>query len=475
MMTSSPTEDPWQTTAFWGRLSVFLGLLVFLFSVVAVISAVATYRISIEGSKNLLETRAVDIAVNLGFSLERMGLRTDLFPELVRTARWEDLAFLALYDREGTVVLHSNPNLVGRTYADSCVAEVVAQEGPKIHSDTLATGEQVFILDFPLRLHIPGQTSEGEPAEKVWDEAKGEEHAGPHAQAYCLRAAVHQYPAQGIVRRANFQLALVATSLTILWLLSFFFLWIWRRNLRLQDRLHEQERLAALGEVAAVLAHEIRNPLCSIKGFAQYRMVAAKDPGLRKDLEIIVEESQRLERLTTDLLTYARPAELHPVTFTLPEFCQGVGWGLGEPPSEVQFHLACGEDRVVLDREKLQQVVLNLVQNAMDALAGTKGDVWLKAEVSDTSLRMCVEDTGPGIPENVRKRLFEPFVTTKTRGTGLGLAIVHRLVDSMGGNIRFRDRPGGGTRVEVRLPIPTAENPALKADRSDDAQDVRIH
>lgn len=435
-------------------VSAFIILL--LFSVVALISAVGTYRISIEGSKNLLENRAVDIAVSLGFTLERIGFRNELFHELVATDRWDDLAFLVLYDRDGTVLLHSNPLMVGRSRMDSDVEKVISEKRPEIHFSILATGEEVFVLDFPLHLRLSEQDSNGSENNIDLEQSHTPREIKPvdNTSVYCLRVSLHPYPARRILRRANFQLALIGLSLTILWVLTSFFFWVWRRNYHLENRLRKQERMAVLGEMAAVLAHEMRNPLSSIKGFAQFYLEGATDPDVRADFSVIVEESRRLERLTANLLTYARPTMLNEKKFDTERFCQEIKRSIAPLRGDVKFHMLCEKLELRLDREKLMQVVLNLVQNAIDAVSEIKeGEVWLNVKSSGPVLILTVEDNGPGLPLEVKDRLFEPFVTTKAKGTGLGLAIVGRLLEGMGGEISYMDREGSGIIVRIKLPL----------------------
>ncbi len=431
---------------------VFSLLILFLFSIITIISAIGTYRISIEGSKNLLETRAIDVAVNLGFALEKLGLKEDLFLELINNERWEDLAFLVLYDMDCRILLHSNPHLTGRIQGDPFVLQVLRAQRPIIHFARLATGEQVFILDFPLHLHLPEKGKESILARnKKSDDEKA-------SWVYCLRVALHPYPAQAIVRRANLQLVLIGVSLVILWLLTFFFLWIWRRSYRLEIKLRDQERMAALGSMAAVLAHEIRNPLSSIKGFAQYHLESSKDPRLREDMEIIVDEARRLERLTSDLLAYARPTELNISQFQLDRFCKDLSRAMGSI-HDGNIMMDCSKDTVNLDREKLLQISINLIQNALDATSGLEhGLVHFRCQVHEGELVINVEDNGPGIPKELKSRVVEPFVTTKIRGTGLGLAIVRRLTEAMNGKFDIKDAQGGGTIAEVKIPLEIDEH-----------------
>ncbi len=426
--------------------SLIFGLILLLFTVLSVISAVGIYKISIEGSRNLLETRAIDIAVNIGFSLERLGLKKNLLSDLVADDRWADLAFLALYDKMGNIVLHSNPNLMGRRETDPFVSQVLKEKAPSHHFSKLATGERVFVLDFPLHLHKTAKEERKEP---------GASSADP----YCLRIALHPYPANSIVRRANVQLVLIAGALGILWLFAIFFFWMWRKNFLLQAQLEEQKRMAALGQMAAVLAHEIRNPLSSIKGFAQYHLEQSGDPELREDLAIIVKETARLERLTANLLAYARPLDIFNEEFALEEFCREVLKGLAIREEGRRLVAKCDQGHILTDRGKLMQIVINLVQNGLEAVKEQPdGRVWLEMVINDGELIITVEDNGPGLPEEVRSRLFEPFVTTKTRGTGLGLAIVKRLCTAMGGRVSVGSSEKGGVKAVVRLPLGSEES-----------------
>jgi two-component system sensor histidine kinase HydH len=443
-----------------------LFVIVLLFSILTLISAMGIYRISIEGSKNLLENRAVDIAVSLGFTLERIGLKNELFPELVATDKLNDLAFLVLYDSDGTVLLHSNPLMVGRNKIDSHVEKVILKERPEIHFSTLATGEEVFVLDFPLHLRLPEQVNRRNEDNIDFDRSSTSEQIESldNVKTYCLRVSLHPYPAQTILRKANFQLVLIGFSLIALLVLTFFFLWTWRKNYLLQVRLREQRRMAALGEMAAVLAHEIRNPLSSIKGFAQFYLERITDPEERADFSVIVEESRRLEGLTADLLAYARPAKLNEERFDTERFCQEIKRSIIPLQGNVKFHMSCEKLELLLDREKLMQVIFNLIQNAIDAVSKEEqGEVWFSMKSNGQVLVIKIEDNGPGLPLEVKKRLFEPFVTTKTRGTGLGLAIVKRLLEILKGEISFRDRKEGGVTAQIELPYRTANSNSDKS------------
>ncbi len=447
-----------------GYQASFLVLLA-LFSVVATISAIGTYRISMQGAKNLLETRAVDVAVNIGFTLERLGLRSDMFEELLSSDQWEHLAFLTLYDRDGTILIHSNQVLSGRRVYDERVQEVLRTMRPRISFQKLATGEEVFVLYFPLSLHIAPETSDHLPeAEALAVPDNNGLGTGldtlkpsPVARTFCLKVALHPYKAYAITRKANIQLGLIISSIVILWILALFFIRSWRRNYRLEEQLREQERLAVLGQMAAVLAHEIRNPLSSIKGFAQIHMEDSAGPedteDLREDMELIVEETVRLERLTSALLEYARSPDLRNTAFRLEEFCKDLVRHVAGAGDADLVDIECDSGEVHMDREKFLQIIINLVQNAVDAVRDQEdGRVSLSVRLRDNMIDLHVSDNGPGIPEEVQKKLFEPFMTTKTRGTGLGLSIVKRLCDAMGAKISIDSGPDRGTEVLITFP-----------------------
>ena len=236
-------------------------------------------------------------------------------------------------------------------------------------------------------------------------------------------------------------------------------------NSQLYQQMKEKDRLAALGEMAAGLAHEIRNPLGSIKASAQYLSETSEQPeGRGEFLDIIVDEVDRLNRVVSSFLDYARPAHTNPepiyvnsavqltLQFLRPE-CDAAGVGL---------HVALDPDlpKVRIDIEHLRQVLINLVQNAVQAMA-SGGDVYVETRTQDRFrigggarrwVRISVRDTGPGIAPGLLANLFVPFVSTKQQGTGLGLAISQRIVSEAGGRIDVRSRQGFGTTFVVLLP-----------------------
>ncbi|MCC6620550.1 MAG: hypothetical protein IT385_04810 [Deltaproteobacteria bacterium] len=244
-------------------------------------------------------------------------------------------------------------------------------------------------------------------------------------------------------------------------------------NSRLFDRIRERDRLAAIGQMAAGLAHEIRNPLGAIKGSAQ--LIGEVDPEQRATfLQIITEEVNRLDSVVSQFLTYARPlkgkrdmVDVNQVlerTLTLVQ--------AETHASQVELVPAPNLPAIRSDPELIRQVTLNLTRNAIEAMAPQGGGklvistalTWRSAgerregrsaglAEPGSYVRIRFEDSGPGIPPEVMERLFIPFYTTKSQGTGLGLAICQRIVESLGGSVEVTSRVGRGATFSVFLPV----------------------
>lgn len=233
----------------------------------------------------------------------------------------------------------------------------------------------------------------------------------------------------------------------------------------------ERDRLVALGEMAAGLAHEIRNPLGAIKATAQLLTDTRSSTPDGEFLDIIVDEVDRLNRVVGAFLDYARPSLTEPTSCDPVSTVEKTVQLLSAEPLAVgpSLVLEVGRDvpEVRMDAERLRQVVWNLARNALEALAG-KGELRIRIGRADAHafdprkgdvVEIEISDNGPGIDETVRPHLFVPFVTTKSKGTGLGLAMSHRLVASAGGRIDVRSERGRGTTFVVRLPTSSSVAP----------------
>ena len=217
------------------------------------------------------------------------------------------------------------------------------------------------------------------------------------------------------------------------------------------------DRLASLGQLSAVLAHEVRNPLASIKGAVEVLETEISwDHPKRQFLEAIRSEAERLNKLVNEFLQFARPSrpEILPVQPNAVVRSVAALVAKQAAKSGIRLVTHVGEEmpEMMMDGEQIKQALLNLVINAMQAMP-EGGSLDLTAALHGNAVILRVADSGPGIPAEIRDRLFNPFVTTKKGGTGLGLAIAQRLVVQHEGTIRARDREGGGAIFEIELPV----------------------
>jgi signal transduction histidine kinase len=236
-------------------------------------------------------------------------------------------------------------------------------------------------------------------------------------------------------------------------------------NLR-QSRaaLVQSEKLASIGEMAAAVAHGLRNPLASLRAAAQLVRKHPEAPSSREHLDAIVEEVDRLDRRISHLLSFSRPAPFHPLRENVSRLVEGLlpafSQLLRERGIELQLDLPGKLPEVRVDPMQLEQALVEIVSNALDAMP-SGGRLRIAASVDGPgtgagNVTVEVADTGPGIPDHVLPSVCEPFFTTRQEGTGLGLAIAKRYVEQNGGRLEITSRPGA-TSVRVRLPAAQAE------------------
>jgi signal transduction histidine kinase len=239
-----------------------------------------------------------------------------------------------------------------------------------------------------------------------------------------------------------------------------------------QEELVKKEQLAVVGELAAVIAHEVRNPLA---------IIANAGAGLRKQaisrqdhetlLAILDEETSRLNRLVTDLLRYARPVNVQRSDFSLVDVLDRAITLVVRDRKEIRadFRVEGHEGRIVGDPNLLRQVFDNLVVNAVQAMTA-EGTLTVRVRAASVDgirgVAVDIIDTGEGMDTQIRTRARDPFFTTRPSGTGLGLAIVDRIVDAHGGQLAIESRAGEGTTVTVFLPDRPSNEPATPRSRS---------
>jgi PAS domain S-box-containing protein len=229
---------------------------------------------------------------------------------------------------------------------------------------------------------------------------------------------------------------------------------------RLEERVRCADRLAALGQMAAAVAHEIRNPLGGIEGFAALlERDLVDEPAKREMARQVVQGARSLNRIVARLLDFTRPMTLTLRRAHLSEIAEAALAVVeremegGNGPSVRVVRRYAKADTAIVDREQMYGVVLNLVRNAWQAMRGP-GEIVVRVDSDGTRVMLSVGDTGCGMTEEVRQKLFSPFFTTKETGTGLGLSIVRKVVLAHGGSIEVESEPGVGSLFAVSLPRP---------------------
>ena len=232
-----------------------------------------------------------------------------------------------------------------------------------------------------------------------------------------------------------------------------------RERKRVQEQLRRSERLSALGHMAARVAHEIRNPLSSIKGFARFFAEKTPEGGGKEIAFTMMEEVDRLNRVVTELLDFARPS---PLTFKPGDIREVIERAMrlteddaGKKGITATFTVPPNLPTISMDFERLTQVFLNLFINAIQAM-GQGGKLVVDAAIQNSRIAVTVSDTGQGMASDVLQSIFTPYYTTKPAGTGLGLAIVLKILEEHDCEIKVNSVPGQGTTFTLLFPKTTA-------------------
>jgi nitrogen-specific signal transduction histidine kinase len=249
----------------------------------------------------------------------------------------------------------------------------------------------------------------------------------------------------------------------------------------LQQQVQLKENLAALGELSAGIAHEFKNALATISGYAQMIRSEAAVGEVAENAERILEQTRNITHVVTEFLKYARPLDISSDPVSLESILDRVVQEVSEAFPDMRIRCEGPFGWVPGDEGLLRQAILNLTRNAAEACTGApngariliRGELQKPAQESQPSLqRLIIFDNGPGIPPSVQRKLFRPFFTTKSRGTGLGLAVVQKIIVQHGGTVEARNRPEGGAAFIITLPISRQgpEEVELKESASNETQ-----
>ena len=230
-----------------------------------------------------------------------------------------------------------------------------------------------------------------------------------------------------------------------------------RRNttaeMQIEQRLYQSQKMAAIGELSTYIAHEIRNPLFAIGGFANALLrLPSLDNSAREKARIILEESQRLDEILKSILNFARPTEQDigavNVNDLVTQTVELMGFGTQKDiPIVTEF--ADNLPRVHGNAEMLKQCLINLIKNAQEAM--DQGVIHVRTRYVEGVVFLEVEDNGPGIPLDLQEKIFSPFFSTKDKGAGLGLAMTRKIINEIGGKLLLHSKVGAGTMVTLAL------------------------
>jgi two-component system sensor histidine kinase HydH len=251
-------------------------------------------------------------------------------------------------------------------------------------------------------------------------------------------------------RQANLLLLVALGASMVMMALAWAFARAMRNREELLLQLEKERHLASVGEMSAVLAHEIRNPLASLKGHAQL-LLESSEPGsgAEKKSERVVSAAVRLEKLTAGLLEFVRSGSIQPSSVDPGAALRAAASDLHELAIEVDAPENLGD--WALDEERMRQALVTLLQNAGQAGSGADLPIEAKVSIDSGDLVYEIRDHGVGLPGDSGD-IYAPFVTTRTRGTGLGLAVTQSIVKAHGGEIVGANHPGGGAVFRIVIP-----------------------
>jgi len=393
-----------------------------------------------------------------GFRVQRL---------ISETAQTPDIVYLMVTNATGNIIAHSDEGEIGKTHGTDLDLQRISRsekvQWREIGRPDGASTFEVFRRFSPTR--VPFRGSHGGRMQGPWPKEMREEIPPPE-QPEIIFVGLDMGPIEAVRKQDTANTILLASILLLIGFAGVFSLFLAQayRSTRtsltsLERELETRRRLASLGRLAAGVAHEIRNPLSSIKGFATYFKERYRDnPDDRKTSEIMIQEVDRLNRVITQLLEFARPPVIQKKQASLQSLIQHSLKMIERQASvkeiQVLSHLPSGVKEVALDPDGINQVLLNLYLNAVEAMdPGGTLSVSLSMDEGSPWVKIKVSDTGTGISKEDLEHVFDPYFTTKQTGTGLGLAIVHKIIEAHGGEVKAESEIGRGTSVTVLLPV----------------------
>jgi len=432
--------SPWMTI---GTSLVLMGIVIYL--------GVVNYHRDKERMGTLLEEKGVALirSFEAGTRSGMMGGDADelhLQILLKETAALPDISYIAIVDRSGIILAHNIKSLIGTKFLDKDILNsLITSSTPRWriveHKNKIKYFE-VYKIFLPVLKH----GEHGYPACKSSMETKKILNPGKRPYIFIGMNVVHFEKAMAEDLRHNIVMAAIIVSLGIAGVISLFWAQSYTRSKKL---LLDTQKLAAVGNLAAGIAHEVRNPLSSIKGYVTYfgsLFEAGSDN--RKAADLMAEEVDRVNRVISELLEFARPSDLRfrqiKVMDLMDHSLRIVSHEAKTANIKIIKNIPGDLPAVNADSDRLNQVLLNLYINAIQAME-KGGTLKVQAKKKGPNLIIDISDTGKGMDLKTQKHIFDPYFTTKNKGTGLGLAIAHKIVENHNGSIQVTSTRDSGT------------------------------
>ncbi len=359
--------------------------------------------------------------------------------QIEELGRQSDIDYVALLDSNLKVVAHTDPALVGKQETDPLILRVKSDGQALSQIVDLGSGKRNYEMVEPIRLN--GSTFG------------------------LLKIGLSLGPVEAAWRNSLSSIVVLGLTILAVGILGMAAIFYNQHSHMQQIRTLEgevtrREHLSALGNLAATVAHEVRNPLNAISMGLQrlkgeFRPIQDEDQ-YSHFLDLIRGEVQRLNAIVDQFLSLARPLELKPETVRIEELLTELTTlaGADTNTAKVEFKIVVPQNlpEIKVDRNYFKQVLLNLILNGIQSMP-RGGGLTLEARVSGGNLDVTVADTGDGIPQEVLPKIFEPYFTTKAKGSGLGLAIARRIIEAHGGTLTVDSTVGQGTRFRITVPV----------------------
>jgi signal transduction histidine kinase len=335
------------------------------------------------------------------------------------------VAYALITDDTGQIIFHTNPGLIGSSLSPSSFA-AASRDGKTGRRISLGTGTPAYEFQHV----IPGK---GGTEEVLW-------------------LVLHTAQVDRIVAKAKRVWWSVAVLLLAMWIAGFLLRHLLLRYVKVQKELEEKSRMAMVGQMTAVLAHEIRNALGGVKGYVQWMGEKAADPdAVREGALIVVKGAERIEKLVGDLLLFSKDEAYTITDFDLRALIEEtIPLGLSGWRGTIITELGESKVPVQADLDKIQRVFINVLQNAVQAM-GDDGTLLISLGSQGGRVCLKVADSGPGVAMTDLPKLFTPFFTTKTNGTGLGLAYSRKVIEAMGGTVSLENGVTKGAVLTITL------------------------